>query len=294
MSRHILGAVTGICLVLLVLSCDHAGEAQKGWLEVKIAPIEQKQSHGLSRSLSYGEPLGPEYSKLVADAYELVVLEEKQLLFTTVVGNVPTVLRLDPGNYELVVLAGVRRSSSASTVCLVGSGESEGLVEVKAGVRSEASILLYPISFEMESPTQAAWGEDITVRARGSSGNTRVGMAVFGSTAAVKPRLKSQLLWGSTAKDFDSIEGNENSWEVEISFTLPMNQSSIDLQFLGSAVLITFEGGESINLSGTSQFTWKWPSRSDMNEDSPLVDIVEFWVEGLEPETGVDIHLGWA
>ena len=275
--------MAGLVLVAMFGCSQPAGldpRGAKGWLAVQIIG-------GTSRSV-----LSDVESEFLANTYELLVVPDSGSLITAELGAGEHIVGLEPGTYELVVLAGVRRSSGSSTALLLGSGVAAQPVTIVSGERSSASIQISPISLSFSTPESAPWGSTIQVEASGSTGNDKVGMPLSGDSTTLRPRLKSVQLWDGY-EEFDLVSGNENSWSAELAVSVPNGIAAFDLQLFGAVVSLTNLGDQSGPLTDRTNYTWRWPNRLDLADDSPLVARVERWVEGTAPETGLDVTIGW-
>lgn len=290
-SGTFLGAVL-LCL-LGILSCADQPmlEKNQGSIRIQLVPGSGSRSRAV---------LGPEHSALIANGYEVFAYSQdgqgtwSVAASSTLGPEGSAILPLEAGEYQISVLAGVRRSSTAKTTLLLGSATAPAPVTVTPGQRTSVSLTLLAIDLTVSVPESARWGDLISVQAQGATRNPGVGMSLSGPSAYDGPRIKSTALWDGY-QNFSQPEGTPDSWSAQMEIFLPNTLTEADIQFFGAAVILLPQGslGPALPLPDTANYTWKWPNRLDMADDCPLVPLVYRVLPVTPPDTGLELLVQW-
>ncbi len=270
---------------LLAASCSQTpgltGQAEEqGTLQITLSPSSLRTT------------LTEEESRLIANGYELIIFNDQEFISAHVLAQDSLIIGLDPGQYSLVVLAGTRRSATAMTSLLVGSGYTQDTISVVPGERTHVSIRLLPIFLTMDIPSEGVWGSTHMVKIIGKAQNPRIGMFLHGSSTLQRPRLKSDVLWGGY-RDFSQVHGSPTEWEAIREIEIPLGTDVFDIQFIGAQVGLVYSDETIQSLSGLTTYTWKWPNAMDLALDNPLAGRIIQFGTGTPPETGVDLDIDW-
>ncbi len=244
------------------------------------------------QSTSSRAVLVPEQSSILANTWEVIILQNEIIVFTTALeAGSNSIVALEPGLYDLVVLAGYRKSSSSSTTSLLGSASTDNQVQVIAGAVSTVSLALKAIDFEFAVPSQVDQGSQLSLSVSGQSRNYRLGMCLTGSTSE-RPRLRSSYLWNGY-QDFISVSGSPSDWVATTSLALNKPAGIADLDFNGAYISLCNSGAADGSLYQRTRYIWKWLNRYDMADDGPLTSLVSRQIQINPPSTGVNIGIGW-
>jgi hypothetical protein len=272
-------------LLLLALCASCAGPAS---VEAAFTGIEVR----LDIPPVTRNPLGPEASSGIANAYELFVLGSGDIAARkSLAPGASSAIPLSPGEYRLMALAGYRKSSGASTVSLVGACFRAEPVMVAEGSNQTVSLSLKPIDLSFDVPHEAYLGEPYEIIAAGSAGSPHIGMSLAGSTSE-RPRLKSAYLWNGY-KDFTELSQDAGAWMARYAAVSAAAPGLADVEFHGSYVSLIGLGPLDGSLYGRSTFIWKWPSQADMAAGGPLEFLTKRTLEAKEALTGLSIGIGW-
>lgn len=235
--------------------------------------------------------LGSAWASSVADAYELVLFGGPAPLTFNLTAGSGQVISLNPGTYQAVVLAGVKRSSGSTTALLVGSAQAEGVV-VQEGQRTTVNLVLKSLDLGWSRPAQASWKGALSVTMAGDSRNPRVGMSLSGASTTLRPRFRSADLWGGY-RDAGAVSGTPDHWAAEATGTVPDGAPSVGVEFMGATVVLLGADGLWGPTTGLTTWTWSWPTRAELAEGHPLVPITTASVPAGPPPTGVEVGLTW-
>lgn len=235
--------------------------------------------------------LGSAWASAVADAYEMVLLGSGVTQAFTLGAGSGQVVAVSPGTYHLVVLAGVKRSSGSSTALLVGSALAEEVVVVE-GHRTTVNLVLRSLDLGWSSGGEAYWKGPVTVRMSGESRNPRVGMSLAGTTTSLRPRFRSNDLWGGY-RDATAVTGTVDHWTAEVTGTVPDGSTGVVVEFMGAVVVLLGANSQWAAPTGLTSWTWVWPTRADLADTHVLVTPTTTTVPAGPPPTGLTVTIGW-
>lgn len=235
--------------------------------------------------------LGSAWASSVADAYELVLLGQGTIQAFNLGGGSGQVLAVATGTYHLVVLAGVKRSSGSSTALLVGSAQTDGVV-VQEGQRTTVNLVLKSVDLGWSTGGNAYWKGPVTVRMAGESRNSRVGMSLAGTSTSLRPRFRSNDLWGGY-RDAGAVTGTPERWTAEVTGTVPDGSSGMSVEFMGAVVVLLGADAQWTSIAGPTTFSWLWPNRAELAESHALVAPTTTMVPAAPPPTGLTVGISW-
>lgn len=304
--------LSALCLlaVLSMLGCQNpaagdagpSGTSAKGSLEISFGTDETHSDEPDAASVgsamaAASQPmasvLGPEHSRNIVDCYELIAVGTAHFFTTSIQADQNSAIPLEPDEYRIIVLAGNRRSATATTAVLVASAYSSGTVVIAAGEKSTINLVLRPVDFEWTVPAQTESGESFELYASGDSRNPYVGMLIDGSASSEHPRSKSVALWNGY-HDFATVTGTQNLWTATLSVNAPTNSTAaLDFQFHGTYISLLDSGAYSGSLYRRTVYTWKWLNRYDLADGDPLIPLVEKQTQIGEAQTGLTLAIVW-
>lgn len=278
----LLGALVPFLACTVPVKEDRPKKADLGKGNLVVTWTEEPGARGV---------LGSAWASSVADAYELVLMAPGSLQALSLGAGSGQVVAVAPGTYHLVVLAGVKRSSGSSTALLVGSAQAENVV-VLEGQRTSVSLVLKSIGLGWSTGGNAYWKGPLTMKMAGESRNSRVGMSLAGTSTTLRPRFRSNDLWGGY-RDAGTVTGTPDLWAAEATGTVPDGASGVSVEFIGALVVLLGADAQWSSLTGLTTFSWQWPSRAELAESHALVGPTTTTVPAAPPPTGLTVGITW-
>lgn len=235
--------------------------------------------------------LGSAWASAVADAYEMILVGPSGVQAQSLTVGSGQVFALDPGDYRVLVLAGVKKTSGSATAYLVGSALADGVTVVE-GQRQAVDLVLKSIDLGWSTGGVATWQGTLAVQATGASRNPGLGMSLAGTTTTLRPRFRSTELW-SGYKEASAVTGTPDQWVAEASGTVPASGTSLTVDLVGAALCYQGLDGLWVPTAGLTAHTWSWPSRPDLADTHPLAVFTSLSVATGPPPTGVEVSLTW-
>jgi hypothetical protein len=256
-------------------------------------PVDDKGNIRLSIASNQARAvLGDELSADLANVYEALFVSDSVLVTSIIDPANPTSVPLEPGDYTVLVLGGIRRSTTSTTALLLGSYSHPDRVTITAGATSTVSAVLKPVDFSFSCTDPCVSGQSMTITAAGNTRNAYLGMSLSGNSTALYPRLKSTLLWNGYHA-FDEVSGTEANWSATSTLTVPLAGTPLDLQLHGAQLTLLNCGDHNGSLGGKTVCTWKWLTRYDLADDSPLVALTTLDRVIQPPSNGLQVEISW-
>lgn len=234
--------------------------------------------------------VGSPWAAAHADAFELLLVGGGVMRSVDLTGGTQ-VVSVDPGTWNLVVLAGVKRSAGSLTAYLVGSDWCDGVV-VTVGQKTSVTLTLKSVDLGLASGGPAYWKSSVTMTATGKTRNPKVGMLLAGASTTSRPRLKSVELWNGY-KEVSSVTGTPDDWVAEATGTVPDAATSFSVGLVGAGLCFLDSTSTWAPLAGSTKWAWAWPNRADLADTHVLAPLCETVVTASPPTTGLTVALGW-
>ena len=235
--------------------------------------------------------LGSAWASQTADVYELLALGSGQTYHFDVGNASDHTVALVPGDYRVLLLAGVKRSSGSITAELIGSALAEGVTVVE-GVRTPVDLILRSIDLSISYQQTPTWQSSLTVQASGASRNQRLGMFLFGTSTTERPRFKSTDLW-SGYEDCSTVSGTSDEWSCEATGTVPDASATVTVGLVGATVCYQDATDTWTTTYKLTKYSWTWPNRADLTDTHVLTPRTEVVATAVPPPTGADITIAW-
>jgi len=200
-------------------------------------------------------------------------------------------LSVDPGTYEALVLAGVKRSSGSTTAYLVGSALATGVV-VEVGKRTAVNLVLRSIDLTLGLDGPAYWKGALTLKAGGKSRNSHLGMSLAGASTTARPRLKSVELWNGY-REMATVTGTPDDWAATATALGPASGDTARVDLIGASLVYLGLDGQWAPTTGLTTLAWAWANRAEVADNHPLADLSSLIVALGPPPTGVEVGLIW-
>jgi hypothetical protein len=233
--------------------------------------------------------LGPAITS-AADDFQLVAFSGATATSRTLKPGVTNILSLAAGSWRIVVLAGLRRSSTSTTVFLVGATNQDNVV-ITDGARTSLNLVLHPVDTTFEVTGSGIWNDTLTVRTTGKSRCPVVGVYLTDTAADKHPRFRSLELWAGY-KDA-TVTGTPVDWSAEAVGKVPEGATDVAAWLIGPQLCLLNGASAWVPTAGLLDLSWEWINRADMLDTYPLAGVSERHIAALPPPTGLNITLGW-
>jgi hypothetical protein len=233
--------------------------------------------------------LGPTITGL-SDVFQLVGFSGTTATSRTLKPGVTNILSLASGSWRIIVLAGLRRSSTSTTVFLVGATNQDNVV-ITDGTRTSLNLVLRSIDTTFDVTGSGIWNDTLTVKATGKSRCPVVGVYLNDTAADKHPRFRSLELWAGY-KDA-TVTGTPVYWSAEADGIVPEGATDVYAWLVGPQMCLLNGASSWVPAAGLLDFSWEWINRADMLDTHPLAGFSERHVAAQPPPTGLNITLAW-
>lgn len=198
-------------------------------------------------------------------------------------------LSVDPGDYRIIVLAGV--GSQSSDYCLVGSG-SVGDVQVAPDSITPVDVVLRPVINTVTVASQVSTGGVLSFSWSGDSRCPQIQPSFEGSYSTQRMSFKLPELSASPISCTPVTQGS--SWECSGSQSMPASPLDITLTLAGSRLALVDEAmGRNAFLGDLVEEEWRWLSSVLIDSEDPLARELYFPVSVLLSGSGVSVGVSW-
>lgn len=223
-----------------------------------------------------------------SNLYEVIVYNRDTLFSQTAQPGEAVFLRIPPGDYRVVVLAGYRKSDTSAYCSLLGSGSSE-MIAVHSGSFTEVPLSLNPFLMDTHYELAIAAGSEWSFFLTGSTGCIQVIPDTFDLTFD-----------GEITSQIPVITGSD--FEITSVFSAPASQASSELKLYNTGttarnglILVDDELEQKRPLVPEEGFQMEWcfyktGSKSDVwyNDLNKTINYLS------DEQTGMEVKVQWS
>lgn len=199
------------------------------------------------------------------------------------------VLPAGPGDWRVVVLAGLRSGSSAS---LLATAATTTPVTVVDGAHTAVSLTLTHVTHRLTTPAGAETGGAFTVGLEMHTGSPHITFDLEDSSDTFRPRYRAGD--DTTFREIPiAYDGTSGMWSGSVALTAPMVEGPYGVRLSGAYPVWEADGYRT-PIRDVAGVAWRWLGSTEISEsDTDLWPEVYREVSISPPVTGLAITVGW-